>query len=211
MSMPSKLIIVLFLIVVVAGVVATWRIVQHGLSTRDEPTAIERVVARSVRNLAIPRELGAAENPVELSDGVLAEAMQHFADHCASCHGNDGRGESTLGQNLYPKAPDMTLEATQSMTDGEIFAIIKNGVRLTGMPAWGDDSAESDRQSWELVHFIRHLTEITDEEIAEMETMNPVFTQAEVNARVEEELFLAGVPLEDRASEQPSEKAEHHH
>ena len=85
----------------------------------------------------------------------------HFADHCASCHGNDGRGKTEIGQNLYPKAPDMWGEETQKLSDGELFYIIKNGVRLTGMPAWGKDTPKDDRQSWHLVAFIRHVPWIT--------------------------------------------------
>jgi len=95
-----------------------------------------------------------------------------------------------MGRNLYPKAPDMTAD-TQSLTDGEIFFIIKNGVRLTGMPAWGDDSPESDRASWELVRFIRYLPRITPEELREMANLNPVSTH-EAREREEIDRFLQG-------------------
>jgi mono/diheme cytochrome c family protein len=132
---------------------------------------------------------------------VLASARAHFADHCAGCHGNDGKGQTEMGRNLYPKAPDMTT-GTQSLLDGEIFYIIKNGVRLTGMPAWGDDSPESDRASWELVHFIRHLPRITPEELKEMTDLNPV-SPHEAREREEIDRFLHG-------QESPPEH-EHHH
>ena len=211
MSKRSKILTILTVVVVAVTAFAAWRLFDHGISARDEPTAVERVVARWVRDLAIPSDLAEAENPVEVSEEVLAEGREHFADHCASCHGNDGRGDTTIGRNLYPKAPDMTLEATQSMTDGELFAIIKNGVRLTGMPAWGDDSPESDRQSWELVHFIRHLPKITDEEIEEMQSMNPVYSENEIATRVDEELFLAGMPVEGKLEERESSERERHH
>jgi mono/diheme cytochrome c family protein len=100
--------------------------------------------------------------------------MEHFADHCAICHGNDGRGATLIGKGLYPKAPDMTLPATQELTDGALYYIIENGVRLTGMPAFGEEKGSlHDEESWQLVHFIRHLPDITDEELAEMKKMNP--------------------------------------
>ena len=103
----------------------------------------------------------------------MGSARAHFADHCASCHGNDGRGRTKLGQGLYPKAPDMTLAETQSLSDGALFAIIENGVRLTGMPAWGQPGPEDDQETWELVHFIRRLQQLTPGELAEMESSNP--------------------------------------
>jgi len=104
---------------------------------------------------------------------VLAEARAHFADHCAICHGNDGKGKSGMGKQMYPRTPDMTLAATQSLSDGEIFSIIENGVRLTGMPGFGNGTAESAYGSWSLVHFIRHMPNLSPEELAEMKRLNP--------------------------------------
>ncbi len=148
-------------------------VLRRGFSAREEPSRIEAFVARRMRHLAVPRAGREMNNPVPLTPDVLADGRAHFADHCALCHGNDGGGRTTIGQNLYPKAPDMQLGATQSLSDGEIFYIIKNGVRLTGMPAWGADTEEDDRETWALVHFIRHLPRITKEELAEMDGLNP--------------------------------------
>ena len=157
-----------------AGLAVAVRILlDRGFSAREEPTAVEKFVARRLRHLAVPRSERERKNPVPTSPEVLRDARAHFADHCASCHGNDGRGRTQVGQGLYPKAPDMTLPETQSLADGELFFIIENGVRLTGMPAWGTGTGEGAEESWELVHFIRHLPKITLEEIAEMEGLNP--------------------------------------
>jgi hypothetical protein len=100
---------------------------------------------------------------------------------------------------MYPRAPDMTLPSTQSLRDGELFAIIENGIRLTGMPGWGNGTAESAYGSWSLVHFIRHLPKITPEEIAEMEKLNPKSPE-EWQQMQAEEAFLAG----------PNSAAHHH-
>ena len=89
-------------------------------------------------------------------------------------NGNDGRGKTQIGQNLYPKAPDMRLPQTQNLTDGEIYYTIHNGIRLTGMPAWGRDVTDvKDEDSWKLVLFIRHLPQLTPAEEGEMEALNP--------------------------------------
>ena len=95
------------------------------------------MMARTARRWAVPAAARKAPNPIAFSPEVWAEARAHFADHCASCHGNDGRGATELGRNLFPRAPDMRLPDTQNLTDGELYWIIENGVRLTGMPAWG--------------------------------------------------------------------------
>jgi mono/diheme cytochrome c family protein len=181
-------VLALALLTGVAGVVA---VLRQGLSARDEPTRVEVLVARQLRHLAVPRAARAEESPVKLSAETLARARAHFADHCASCHGNDGRGRTPLGQNLYPKAPDMTLAATQRLSDGEIFYIIENGVRLTGMPAWGQTGTHDATQSWELVHFIRHLPQISQQEVAEMQSMNPR-SRKELDEEEAIRKFLAG-------------------
>ena len=166
---------------------------RRGFSSLDEPGAAEVALARAARRWAVPAELRDARNPLPASEEVLAEARAHWADHCASCHGNDGRGRTTLGERMYPRAPDMTLPATQGLSDGELFAVIENGVRLTGMPGWGDGTAASARGSWELVHLIRRLPRITAAELAEMEALNPR-PRHEWEAMAAEEALLEGGP-----------------
>jgi mono/diheme cytochrome c family protein len=156
-----------------------------GFSAREEPWAIEIILARSARRLAIPESAYGAANPVTPTPQVLADARTHFADHCAVCHANDGSGDTPIGRNLYPKAPDMREDATQSLTDGELFYIITNGIRLSGMPAWGAGGPDDDHGSWGLVHFVRHLSDISDDELEEMQKLNPI-SSIELSERADE-------------------------
>lgn len=187
------------LVVAIAAAALLISTLRYGFSAQDEPTAIEHVLARTMRRFAAPSDLRDRKNPVALTPEVLAEARAHFADHCASCHGNDGKGQTAIGRNLYPRSPDMTLPETQSQSDGELFATIENGIRLTGMPAWGNGTAESGYGSWTLVHFIRRLPKLTAEELEEMKELNPKskdeFEQDEAARR-----FLAGGDEEPRPS-----------
>lgn len=163
---------------------------RSGLSAHEQPTHMEAWLARVIRHSAVPADLRDAKNPVPLTPQVLAEAQAHFADHCAGCHANDGKG-SPLGNQMYPKTPDLTLAETQSLSDGELFAIIENGVRLTGMPGFGNGTAESAYGTWTLVHFIRHLPKLTAEEQEAMQRLNPK-TPEEWKQMQEEEAFLSG-------------------
>lgn len=191
MSRFSRVTLVIVLsLAAVFGVVAM-SIVRHGVSARDKPTRAEEWIARSLRHLAVPATMRSSKNPVPLTPRVLAEGRAHFADHCAQCHGNDGRGKTEMGRKMYPNTPDMTRDDTQKLSDGEIFSIIKNGVRLTGMPAWGDERGSDDADTWKLVHFIRHLPRITPEEIDEMRALNPV-SPSELEQRRQEAAFLSG-------------------
>lgn len=161
---------------------------RRGFSTRDNPSWIETVVARSTRRMAVPTKARRMRNPTPNTPDALAEARAHWADHCAICHANNGSGNTDIGRNLYPKVPDMRLPATQNLTDGELYYTINNGIRLTGMPAWGE-AGENDDDSWKLVHFIRHLPQLTPEEEREMKRLNPRGPE-ERQEQQEEEQFL---------------------
>jgi mono/diheme cytochrome c family protein len=162
-----------------------------GLARVPSPGAWRRGVARFARRLAIPAAARDRQNPVPQSPEAIRDGLEHFADHCAICHGNDGSGQTDIGQGLYPKAPDMRLPATQELTDGELFYLIENGVPLTGMPAWDTGTPEGEEGSWRLVRFTRHLLELSAEEIAEMEALNPKSPE-EWRQQMEIEEFLRG-------------------
>ena len=177
------------LVVVAAG--AALLMSARGISAKAEPGPIETALARTMRRLAIPRDARERRNPVARTAAVVNEGMAHWADHCAACHGNDGGGDTEMGRGLYPKAPDMRLAATQSMSDGELFYIIEHGVRLTGMPAWSTGHADGETSTWHLVHFIRELPRLTPAQIEAMKEMNPR-SPAEIRQEIEEEKFLRG-------------------
>ena len=195
----TALAILLGLIAVATVGVFIW-IGSRGLSARAEPGAVETAVARTMRSLAVPRGDRNRQNPVSPTPEIIAAGMSHFADHCAACHANDGSGETEIGLGLYPRPPDMRQAATQSLTDGELFYIIENGVRLTGMPAFGTGTPEGAEETWHLVHFIRHLPDLSEAEVAEMEALNPK-PPAAVRQQMEEERFLRG---DDTAPAQPA-------
>ena len=174
----------------------------RGFSASEPPGALERWIARRARSAAMPADARARTNPLQNTPGVLAEARAHWADHCATCHANDGSGDTLLGKHTSPPAPDMRLEATQRLTDGELFYVIQNGVRLTAMPAWSSGSAHDEQDSWKLVYFIRHLPQLTLEEKQEMQKLNPKAPD-DLKEEEEEKKFLEG--------QGEAEPHEHHH
>lgn len=185
--------------------------VRRGFSALDEPSAAEAAAARLARRWAVPADLRGARNPLPASAEVLAEARAHWADHCASCHGLDGRAQTVMGARMYPRVPDLTLPATQELSDGELFAVIENGVRLTGMPGWGDGTASSARGTWELVHLIRRLPRITPGELAEMEALQPRSRHEWEEMRANEEPGGSGELTREGAAGRRDEAGAHHH
>jgi len=177
-------------------------LLRGGISAKVEPTHAEAVIARKLRSLGIPGGYRRLSNPLSISKEVIEAGRAHFADHCAVCHANDGSGQTQMGRNLYPRAPDLRLAQTQQLGDGELFYIIENGVRLTGMPGWGDGTEEGRRASWHLVHFIRHLSRLTPREKLEMEQINPKSPE-EWREMQEDQEFLKG--------KEPANREDAHH
>jgi mono/diheme cytochrome c family protein len=191
--------IILIVLVLLAGVaIAAGAMILHdGLSARATPTALEAFFAQHAHRLSIPSNARNMHNPTEVSDLNRREARQHFADHCASCHANDGSGDTMYGKGLYPKPPDLRKPETQNLSDGELFWIIENGVRFTGMPAFGGGHG-SEEDSWKLVLFIRHLPQLADQERLEMEHANPKGPDDREEDQ-EEDDFLGGQPVQQKA------------
>ena len=198
---------IIIVLLALAGVFAAL-VLHDGMSASATPTKLEEFLARNARRLATPSGARAMVNPMQPSQSDLHDARLHFADHCATCHGNDGSGETMYGHGMYPKPPDLRLPATQNLSDGELFGIIQNGVRFTGMPAFAGHHGNSD-DSWKLVLFIRHLPQLTPAERAEMERYNPKGLDDRQEERQEDEFLNQAAPQTPKpaaASKTPAPK-----
>ena len=160
-------------------------------AVRRRPWPLEERIATGTWRLLVPRSIRNTRNPVAPTPDVLTRARAHWADHCALCHGNDGSGETTIGQRVYPRTPDLRAARTQTLTDGELFYAIEEGIAWTAMPGWRTGTSEGEQETWALVAFVRHLPSITADELKEMERLNP---RAPVNTEREKEIddFLKG-------------------
>ena len=187
-----KAFLVLVFVIAITGGIVAYSIASRGLSTRTTPSMAEERIALALRSFATPRSLRNQPNPVAPTAATLEGALEHWADHCAACHANDGSGTTELGRSFYPPSPDMRGARTLALTDGELFSIIENGIRLTGMPAWGTGTPEGERESWALVHFIRRLPDLTAVDIERMEGLNPQ-SPAKFREAEEARLFLEGM------------------
>ncbi|HEX3106738.1 MAG TPA: cytochrome c [Terriglobales bacterium] len=165
-----KVVSLILFAVSVAAMGYTLTLVRGGFSALAKPTAMEEFAARTARKLAVPSAYRDLRNPITPSPENIQAGMEHFSDHCATCHSNNGEGHTLIGQGLYPKPPDLRAAGTQNKSDGELYYTIVNGIRLSGMPAFGE--AHSATQTWRLVLFIRHLPQITPEELNEMKGWN---------------------------------------
>jgi mono/diheme cytochrome c family protein len=119
--MKTKVVIaILGTLVVIAGILA-YCIFSHGFSARAEPSWMEKAMARRMRRMAIPSGASKLKNPEPMNEATLAEAREHFVEHCSVCHGIDGRGDTAFGRNMYPKVPTLTLAETQQLSERTVL------------------------------------------------------------------------------------------
>jgi predicted CXXCH cytochrome family protein len=151
--------IVLLFLGVVAVTLCYHYIVSGGLRARQTPPALETFLARRLVELSIPDEARALVSPLDAAAGGADAAVgrQLYGKNCEICHGYDGSGKTAAGGGMYPPPMDLRRSAlvARKRTDGELFYLIRNGVRNTGMPGW----QFPDQQTWQLVAFIRSLPE----------------------------------------------------
>lgn len=153
------------LLIPAAGVLAAGIILAAGLidfSASKPAGHLEERVATFALNRSIARHAPKAANPLARSPQAAAAGLALFKTHCVECHGAPGIDPTEAGASLNPPAPGLTLPRVQARSDGELHWIVSNGIRMTGMPAFG--GFKSEEEIWQLVAAVRRLSRLTPEE-----------------------------------------------
>jgi len=156
-----------------------------------KPGKLERWVAKTALRASIGRQTTGLTDPLPPTDDSVAAGIPLYIAHCQICHGGPDGAASVIAKGLTPDPPQLAKHGVEDDPEATTHWKITHGIRFTGMPAWGNGTAEGAAESWELVHFIRHLPRLTPQEIAAMEPLNPV-SPAELQERREEQEFLQG-------------------
>jgi mono/diheme cytochrome c family protein len=143
------------------GLLTALAFLTPACTAHKKPSAIETALATMAKDMVIPVEAEDLKNPLSDSQQVLDDGRQVYLQTCAVCHAADGRGQTALGQGMYPPAMDLRSPHVQHWNDSEMFWIIQNGVRMTGMASW--KGAITPNDTWKLVIFVRHLPEMDAE------------------------------------------------
>ena len=131
-------------------------------SANVPPGSLEKRLAQVALDRSVARRAPKSGNPIAAGADTSRGAIAHYKEMCVFCHGAPGVDASEGGEGLNPPAPDLTLAKVQKRTDGELFWIVQNGIRMSGMPAFGP--THKDEEIWKLVAFLRHLPSLTAEE-----------------------------------------------
>lgn len=135
----------------------------YNVAATVPPGKLEKDVAALVVRRSIAKRAGNAANPFPASSENLKTGMAHYKENCLACHGAPGVPESEFGKGLNPTAPELTVPWVQEMSDGELYWVVSNGIRMSGMPAFS--STHKPDEIWKVVAFVRHLPTLTDAEV----------------------------------------------
>ena len=151
----TRLLLVAIAIALLAVAGAAYVFLLPGLSVaRQEPSGFEVEVATYLLHHSVPDSAVRAQSPLGPRPDPAAIQAGHdlFVQKCEVCHAYEGGGKTEIGAGAFPRPPALKT-AVLSISDGEMFYHIRNGIRNTAMPAW----SFPDRQVWELVAYIRTL------------------------------------------------------
>jgi mono/diheme cytochrome c family protein len=153
--MPSaKAVVITLSTLILLTLVICYGLLRSGsLSARDKPGFVEYAIANYALDLSIPAAAKRERNPIPATPDALVAGTKSFSENCAVCHGNDGAGRTNTAKGLSPGVPNLRAEHVQKLADGQMFYLIKDGIRFTGMPAWD----LRDEQIWKLVLVIRQF------------------------------------------------------
>lgn len=130
------------------------------------PSRLEKRIAGFALDRSVAKRAPARTNPLPSTPETRREGLREYRSHCLVCHGAPGVDPGAIGQGLNPGAPDLSLPRVQARTDGELFWITSEGIRMTGMPAFGP--TEDEEEIWHMVAAVRYLPELTDDEVAQL-------------------------------------------
>ncbi|WP_231728177.1 c-type cytochrome [Sphingopyxis sp. H050] len=147
----------------------------------------EKSIAARSGSIAVPADLAA---PARIASGAGL-----YTEMCSGCHLAPGMEKTEMSQGLYPQAPVLFKGSDRSAA--EQFWIIKHGIKMTAMPAWG--KTHDDRLIWDMVAFVRKLPGLSPAQYQ-------AITQ---NAPMDHDAMMKGMTEAEGASQKPSEAGEH--
>ncbi|MEO6830162.1 MAG: cytochrome c [Acidobacteriaceae bacterium] len=142
--------LVLLVTVVIYGIMPT------NIGALGEPGGLETSIATTIRKWYVRRAARNILPSTVVNDASSVSAGEGlYGMACASCHGQDGRKPTPIGKSMYPRVPNLSSAAVQRMSDRELFWVVKNGIRLSGMPGFGN--LDSDQELWQVTYYVRSL------------------------------------------------------
>ena len=162
-TMIASLLIAALLVVLGAGAVIYAG--MYDVAATSPHSRLTSWLLETARIRSIKAQAAAVQAPPGLDDPAkVLIGVEHYAAHCAVCHGAPAVPKGDIARGLYPPPPDLAKTA-RLYNPAELFWIVKNGIKMTGMPAWSD---HSDDELWATVAFLEKLPGMSEQDYAKL-------------------------------------------
>ncbi len=149
-----------FFLAAIGGFVVAWSGIVN-VSAVGDGGLMDRFLAYA-SSQSIHRHAGTELNPFANDPQALRDGLAHYKENCLACHAASGIDRSEFARGLNPPPPKLTAPSVRDASDGELFWVVSNGIRSTGMPAFAP--THSEEEIWKIVAFVRHLRDLSAEE-----------------------------------------------
>jgi mono/diheme cytochrome c family protein len=157
--------VVVLAVLGVAGGAAFLYSGAFNVAATERHSALVYSLLETARVRSIKAHAGGIAPPADLdSEARVVNGTSHFAEHCAMCHSAPGVEAQDLADGMYPKPPVLS-DAARRYTPGELFWILKNGIKMSGMPSWGD---HGDDDLWNTVAFMERLPGMSEQDYGKL-------------------------------------------
>ena len=136
----------------------------YNVAALQEHTPLLAWTFETLSDRSIERHAGELPAPLPTDSAQLLHGFEHYRAMCETCHGGPGVDRGEIGEGLYPRPPRL-VRAAAGMSDAELFWVVKNGIKATGMPGFG--STHDDASLLQIVAVVRSLPDMSEEEYAD--------------------------------------------
>lgn len=156
-------------VLIVLGLVFVFSGVSN-VSAENQESGLVKWILSAASDNSIERHARGIEVPALGDSTQVAMGFEHYQEMCVTCHGAPGEDRSEIGKGLNPHAPNLS-RSISDMSDAELYWILKNGIKMTGMPSFG--KTHSEEQLWAMVSFVKKLPGMSEEQYQAYESANP--------------------------------------
>ncbi len=153
----------------------------YNVSTLSPDPGFLRWIFSTTSDNSVKHHANGIKAPTLADNSMIAEGFDHYNDMCVTCHGAPGVDRSEAGEGLYPQPPDLVRSAKE-LPPEDLFWVIKNGVKSTGMPGFA--KTHSDQKIWAMVAFLEKMKNMTPQDYAAMQKQNASMNNMNMNMKM---------------------------
>jgi mono/diheme cytochrome c family protein len=160
-AMKTFLTLVIFVVVLLAAALLFIYSGLFDVSANTPDLGFMHWMLATTQRHSVERRMKNVQVPPLTDPALVRTGFLHYQENCVTCHGAPGVEASEVGQGLNPYPPELATRSEES-DPKELFWIVRNGIKMTGMPSFG--VTHTDQEIWAIVAFLQKMPKMTPQE-----------------------------------------------